>query len=245
MHKRQVVAFLGAKGGVGTTTLAVNLAVLLATEQRRLTAVVDLASPHGDAGDLLGLDVQRARTDASRPALSSGDPRSLLQETARGAGGVRVLEYARDHDAGMALSVDDLRLLFDVSIIDTPHHRAGSLMHALVNADTAVIVSAMSAPSARAAHRLRERLGAGDSAARVHLVLNRIEANNDLDRAGVEAIAGMQASAQAPYDPAIVAPSVNRGSPFVLAHPEAQVTRRIRDLADALGLLATPSADQD
>ena len=51
------IVVTGGKGGVGTTTVAINLAAALAQNGRR-TVLVDTA-PHADAAQLLGVDVER------------------------------------------------------------------------------------------------------------------------------------------------------------------------------------------
>ena len=88
-----------------------------------------------------------------------------------------------------------------------------------------------------AAEHGRHGVGRGTVQGQRTVVLNRTEANNDLDRAEVEDIIGVGAAVQLPYDAALIATSVNAGTPFVLMETQAQATRRIRDLAAALRII--------
>jgi Flp pilus assembly CpaE family ATPase len=136
-----------------------------------------------------------------------------------------------------------LRVLFDVILVDVSREPRAETSAILSEADAVLVVSGMSTLAARAARALLDRTGHEHVMKRSPLlVLNRHEASSELDRADVEAIAGMRASVQLPYDPVIVGDSVNAGAPFALSHPDAQVTRRLRDLGAALGIVVASDA---
>jgi len=84
----RVFAFVGAKGGVGTTTLAVNLATALATQDAKLPVlIVDLHAPaHGDAGLLLGVESKFSIVDAleNTSRLDAAYLKSLVVRTKDG-----------------------------------------------------------------------------------------------------------------------------------------------------------------
>src|SRR5207237_5255204 len=63
----KMVSFIGARGGVGTTTLATNLAWHLANRQSRRVALVDLDLQHGDCSLLLNIE----NTPGFREALAN------------------------------------------------------------------------------------------------------------------------------------------------------------------------------
>lgn len=60
---KQVVVFMHGKGGVGTTTLAVNMAVALATEAGKSVSLLDLDLAYGNAARMLGLHTERTLAD--------------------------------------------------------------------------------------------------------------------------------------------------------------------------------------
>ena len=84
----RVFAFVGAKGGVGTTTLAVNVATALATADPHLPVLmVDLhATAHGDAGLLLGVESKFSIVDAleNTNRLDAAYLKSLVVRTKEG-----------------------------------------------------------------------------------------------------------------------------------------------------------------
>ncbi|MGE3268013.1 MAG: response regulator [Chloroflexota bacterium] len=60
---KQVVVFMHGKGGVGTTTLAVNMAVALATQAGKKVTLLDLDLAYGNAARMLGLKAERTLAD--------------------------------------------------------------------------------------------------------------------------------------------------------------------------------------
>ena len=74
------IAIYSVKGGVGKTTLAVNLAWISATLSRRKTLLWDLDASNG-SGFLLGVDARKKRS-ADSVFLRDGDPEKLIRTTA-------------------------------------------------------------------------------------------------------------------------------------------------------------------
>jgi pilus assembly protein CpaE len=89
----QVVAFVGAKGGVGTTTLAVNVAAALARATDERTLLIDLHLSYGDAAVFLGAEPRFSVGDAleNTHRLDEAFFESLVVQT---KSGVRLLASA-------------------------------------------------------------------------------------------------------------------------------------------------------
>jgi len=240
---RCVIAVLGGKGGVGASVIAANLAALVAAEGRRPVLVIDLAGHAGDIGTLL-------HADATTTAGNAHDDAALLATLRVGAAGVRVMDGMRIDRSSVSTATRDvrtlcsaLRVLFDVIIVDVSREPRAETSAVLSEADAVLVVGGMSSLAARATRALLDRLTSEHAFRRSPLlVLNRHEANSEMDRNDVEAIAGMRASVQLPYDPVIVGDSVNAGAPFALYQPDAQVTRRLRDVGAALGIVIASAA---
>ncbi|TMB92013.1 MAG: hypothetical protein E6J45_03905 [Chloroflexi bacterium] len=247
---RQVIAVVGCKGGVGATVLAANLAVLTAAESLRPVLAVDLAGERGDMMHVLGVNPHHPPVQFGP---HQGGPTALLNGLTTGPGGVRFMRAAFDEHAPAATLARQvrslchtLRVLFDVVVIDVARRPDALLPALLSGAGEVVVISSMTRPAAHATRRLLAGLdAAGDVAARRIVALNRTEANTDLDRAAVDAIIGVPAVVQVPYDAAVVGSSVNAGEPFVLRDPEAQTSRRLRDLARSLKILDERAAPRD
>jgi Flp pilus assembly CpaE family ATPase len=241
---RCVIAVLGGKGGVGASVTAANLAALVAAEGRRPVLVIDLA---GHAGDMLALLHADATTTA---AGNAPEDAALLASLRVGVAGVRVMDGVRVDRSSATTATRDvrtlcnaLRVLFDVIIADVSREPRAETTAVLSEADAVLVVSGMSSLAARATRVLLDRLAGENMLKRSPLlVLNRHEAGSEMQRADVEAVAGMRASVQLPYDPVIVGDSVESGAPFALHHSDAQVTRRLRELGAALGIVTADDA---
>src|SRR6516225_10280897 len=179
----KMVSFIGARGGVGTTTLAANLAWYLANRQSRRVALVDLDLQHGDCNLLFNVTT----TPGLRHALANPlrlDP--LLLERIMTKHGERLFvlggeEPIQDHvqftpDAiDMLFSV--LRSQFHYVIADVPRIPIPAYRRAFEIAARRVIVVDQTMRSMRDAVRLKQAFG--DAAERAIFVLNRVgEAGN-------------------------------------------------------------------
>ena len=87
----RVVAVFGPKGGVGRTTLAVNLAVAAATELGQKTCLVDASFQFGDVGVLLNLNPKNKSIADLIPELEQGEPESMDTFVINHSAGIKVL----------------------------------------------------------------------------------------------------------------------------------------------------------
>jgi len=165
-----IVAFLNQKGGVGKTTLALNLAAVWASQGRRVT-VLD-ADPQASA-----LDWARARSHAGLPRAFSvvGLPRETLH-----------------HEA------PDLARAADYLIIDGPPRVAPLLRSALLAADL-VIVPVQPSPldgwASAEMLRLLDEARVYRPALRARFLLNRCAARTVIARETREALAAQDTGA--------------------------------------------------
>jgi len=173
------VAFVGARGGVGTTTLAVNLAWHLANRQSRRVTLVDLDLQNGDCA--LTLDIKA--TPGLREALVNPAriDNTLLDRVMTPVGDrLFVLsseESLRDvvgfTPEAVVTLVSALREQVHYVVLDVPRTPAPPYQRALDLADFRIIVADQTLRSVRDAVRLRGALGDGDATHRNLLVVNR------------------------------------------------------------------------
>lgn len=230
----QVIAVVSAKGGSGATVVAANLALVIANEGHLRVALVDLDVEHGHIQRLLRLSPTANLADALR-----GGPGVVGGCLTAGPAGVAVLTSPAYSDleadgAAVGAVLEALRGQFDVVIIDVPNRVGAVEAAALDTADRIVLLSQLSDLGVRATAGLRRTLESAGLGDRVLLALNRIEANSDLTKANVEEALRALVAVQLPYDPILVSTSMNRGAPFVLQRPDAQVSRKVRELAGML-----------
>ena len=181
IHKKlgTMVAFVGTRGGVGTTTLAVNTAWYLANRQSRRVALIDLDLQNGDCA--LALDIKP--TSGLREALAN--PLRIdntLLERVMTPVGERLFVLSSEeplsddlHFTAVAVEtlVSALREQFHYVIVDVPRVPAPPYRRALEMADFRVTVADQTLRSVRDTVRLRNAIGEGDGKRRDILVVNR------------------------------------------------------------------------
>ncbi len=236
---RTVVLF-GTKGGVGKTTLAVNLGALLARRGLR-TALLDLHFDWGTASVLLRgvpprpfseLLTETSRLDAdllqsfmvrhdSGVFMLPPPPRPEMAEFVTPAHVTAIVAAARD--------------AFDVVIADTPAGFPATVFPALEAADHLLAVTTPDVPALRnlrAALKVLELLQC--SHAKVHLVCNRITQTFGVRRADVEATLGIPIWAALPTDTASVVRGSNEGLPVAVLAPGSRYARAVAAIAQQL-----------
>jgi pilus assembly protein CpaE len=174
-----VVAAIGARGGVGTTTLAINLAWYLANRQNRRVLLLDLDLQNGDCALTLNLGPTPGLREALANPLRID---SVFLERAMATHGERLFVLSTEEplraDAEFKAEAVEtlirvLRTQFHYIIADVPRIPTAPYRRVLDTADTRIIVGDQTLRSVRDAVRLRAALGEGDAARRNLLVVNR------------------------------------------------------------------------
>jgi len=219
IHKKlgTVTALIGARGGVGTTTLAVNLAWHFANRQSRRVALVDLDLQTGDCA--LAFNIKP--TPGLREALVNPTRiDSTLLERVMTPVGHRLFvlsseEPLRDDLEITAEAVDTLvgalREQFHYIIVDVPRIQATPYWRALGTADFRILVGDQTLRSVRDIVRLRDALGEGDGKQRNGFVVNRF---GEGGRHGVtlqemQHVLGLQPRTVIPFLPSVFAAATN------------------------------------
>jgi pilus assembly protein CpaE len=181
IHKRlgTVVALIGARGGVGTTTVAANLAWYFANRQNRRVALVDLDLQHGDCALVLDF---KASSGLREALVNPSRIDTTLLERVMTPIGERLLVLSSEESLGDDVSfaadavdtlVTALSEQFHYVIIDVPRIPAAQYRRTLEVADVRVLVADQTLRSVRDTGRLRAVLGEGDGKRRNILVVNR------------------------------------------------------------------------
>ena len=246
----RVFAVTGAKGGVGKTTLAVNLAAALAAETGEPTVLVDLYTQFGDAALLLNLSPRRTLADLTQLDAEDLDERTLDEHLERHESGLRVLA------GGVALLptrvltpecldriVGLLKRTHRYVILDAPPVLTPMTLYALSHATAVLPVANLFDLTTLADTRLWLEAVSGHYVPReaLRVVLNRVSPRNRLKIPDVERTLGRAADALIPNDGSLVPASVNAGLPFVLSHPKARVSQAVIGLACSLAALTPPA----
>ena len=160
-----VLAFLGTRGGAGTTTLAVHIATFLARVHQRRVLLVDLHSQLGHVGLYLGLPGSRYDFPELVRNIGRLDTALLSGFVAHHDSGVDVLQSPDVLDVTSEAAVDDaerallfLRGLYDYVIFDCQRSFAGANLAVIDHADELYLVATPDVPAVRDLSRCVDRL---------------------------------------------------------------------------------------
>jgi pilus assembly protein CpaE len=245
----KVITLFAPKGGVGRTTLAVNLAVAMAGEQRQTVTLVDGSFQFGDVGVLLNLNPKnKSIIDVVADPLTTDEDyvdTTLISHST----GIKVLLAPPSPEMAELITVDQIRKMMsrlrdtnDFTIVDLwPHFNDVSL--ALLDmSDTILTILTLeitNIKNIRLFLEVAEQLGYGD---RLKLVLNRADSAFGIRVADVESSVGRKIDHQVVSDGRTVVYALNRGVPFVWSNSQAPVSEDILKISRAL--VAEAAADE-
>jgi pilus assembly protein CpaE len=238
----RIVAVFGPKGGVGRTTLAVNLAVAAATELGQRTCLVDASFQFGDVGVLLNLNPKNKSIADLIPELEAGVSESLDSFLINHSAGIRVLLAPPSPEmaelitpTGTKHMLEALRATHDLVVVDCMSSFNETTLAILDLADivlTMLSLEITSIKNIRLFLEVAEQLGYGTE--KVRLVLNRADSSLGIRVADVEHSIGRRVDHTIVSDGRSVVYALNRGVPFFLSNREAQVSQDVLRLASAV-----------
>ena len=237
-----VVAVFSPKGGVGRTTISVNLAVAAAQDGKRV-ALVDSSFQFGDVGVLLNLNPRNKSIADLAGELQSGEQYDSLDSfLVAHSSGVKVLlapptpEQAElVNPTAVRQVLQALRGEHDLIVVDCPSSFNESTLAVLDEADlilTLLTLEITSVKNMRLFLEVCEQLGYGPE--KIRLVLNRADSTLGIRVADVEHSIGRKVDHTIVSDGRSVVYALNRGVPFFLSNREAQVSQDIQRLAAAV-----------
>ncbi len=234
-----VVAVFSPKGGVGRTTVAVNLAVAAATELGKKVVIMDASFQFGDVGVLLNLNPKSKSIADLIPELEVGELDSIDTFLINHTAGVRVLLAPPSPEtaemitaAGVKKVIETLRRDHDLVVVDCTAFFNDTTLAVLDAADvilTMLSLEITSIKNMRLFLEVAEQLGY--ESGKVRLVLNRADSALGIRVADVEHSIGRKVDETIVSDGRSVVYALNRGVPFFLSNREAQVSQDILRLA--------------
>lgn len=240
-HLGRIIAIFGCKGGVGTTTIAVNLAVAMVDRKaNREVALVDADLSFGDLA--LHLNVPPVHTISDLVAYTHELDQSLVaQVMVEHPSGIKVLlgpprpERAEEVTATLMSSVLDVAAqCFDYIIVDTQRVYNSSTLAILDCADVILLVLTADIGALRNASlflTLADSLGYSRS--KIVPVINGVGVEMGIEMRDVRRVLGRDPVAidAGGLD---VAKSANMGEPIMLHSPRNKMARAVKNLADML-----------
>lgn len=237
-----VIAVFGAKAGVGTSTVAVNLA--LCAQQRRTqesVALVDLNLQAGDLHLLLGLEPTHRWRGMMRES-DRLDATFLMSLLAKHTSGLHLL--ASDYDGLgdtmlnpelVSRAIALLRSLFPIVIADCGHVLQAPARKALEQASIILVVTELEIPAMRRAKRLLGVLTPllGDTKT-IQILINGLDRNDRELVAEAEKTLGHRIGWEIPADSAEARSAIEQGHPLCAISRRGDVVQAYRALASAL-----------
>ena len=242
VRQGKIIATFGTKGGIGTSMLAVNLAVALSKADHKV-AVVDASLHFGDVGVMLNLQPTRSIADISK-IIADLDAELIETMLTPHASGVKALlapgrpEMAEVVTAEHLKSIlAEMRGMFDYIVVDTNRTLKDEILIVLDAADKIVLLGTPDIPSIKNARTFFEIADAlRYPSSKIVFVLNKVDRRSAISAQQIESHVKHSVAVQMPMDEATAVGSVNRGVPFA-ADPRAKsnpLAQAINQLADRL-----------
>jgi len=239
----RVIAFMGARGGTGSSTLCHNVGWCVAEELNINTTIVDLDLPFGTAALNFNDEPGQSVADAlatperlddvllDRLLLKRGDYLSLFAAPA---------SLDRDYEAGLEayeIVLDVVRQSTPCVLVDLPHHWAPWVKATLIAADDIVLVASPDLASLRNTKNIMDVLRQNrpnDAAPR--LILNKVgmPKRPEIPVKDFAETVGHEPELVVPYDPLIFGQAANNGQMLAEMGQKSPIIDGIRDFAGLL-----------
>jgi pilus assembly protein CpaE len=222
--KATTLVFFGAKGGAGTTTVAVNCGVEIARLGRRPAVIVDLKPGLGEAALFLGVRPKYTLLDAI-DNLHRLDSEFLRELVVKHKSGLDILSGSDNFDRPGGADSGAVEELFGILarqyeyvVVDAGSQINSIAVGALYTADTTFLVCNPDVPSIRNAQRLLDRIRQlGASGDRVRVILNRAADPLPIPAKQIENALGRPIHQTFPSDYKTVSTALNSGVPLSLS----------------------------
>ena len=236
--RRTVVCF-SPKGGVGTTTVAVNIAVAAASRRPDQVVLIDLDLQFGGVATHLNLTPQHTLAEVVREPAALREPELLRSYATHHSSGLHVIAAPATPELADLVTPEHIGPLVDVAlesyalvVIDAGSNLDERVMHAFEAADTVILPVTPEITALKAHHALLEYLSeAGSVGSKSLFVLNSLFARDILKLRDVESALGQRIAAELPYDPFLYLKAINEGIPIVIGATKSPPGERLIKLS--------------
>jgi len=237
-----LIAVYSGKGGLGSTSIAVNIAQAFAAVQHNArVALVDLVVAGGDVRVFLNLkpsyDISHLIAKGSQ--VDAELLNSVLTPCPGGVWALPTGDTPEDQDMFDSSAVNSilslLRQHFAITVVDCEHHLSEATLTALDSADRIVLVTQLTVPALRSTQRslaVCRRLGYDES--KLCVVINRYQSGDVLPVKDAEDLLQTQIYWKLPNDYRLSAASLTRGVPVTTEDPNSKLARSYADLVKKL-----------
>ena len=235
----QIIGVFSLRGGVGVSTLAINLALGLTQIWNLPTTLVDMSFTCGQSALMLDLPLRNTWADLVDVPVDELDRDTIMQTLLLHSSELRVLAAPPTPAQGEAVTVELVSKVFQI-LTECNHYLVLDLAHGfgektLVGLDLAHKVVLMVTPeivSVYAAKRALEVfVDLGYNPNNISLVLNWIFKRSDLTQLMIEGVLGRRIDFVIPCESARLVNAINRGSPLVMKARTLQIGILFEEMA--------------
>lgn len=235
-------AIIGARGGVGASTIATSVAWLLSEKIKRNTALLDLDVHFGTGALALDLEPGRGLTDAiENPSRIDG----LFIERAMVKSSERLAVLSAEAPINSPIMTDgsafyqlqeEMRAAFECTIVDLPRNMLVQHPHLISDIQVAVVVTEFTLAAARDTIRILSWLKSNAPQTQVIVIANRVHANGQLEitRKDFEGSIERKIDYTMPFDQKLAAQAAKLGKPMSEAGKGSKTIAPLNDLCEQL-----------
>lgn len=243
-----VIAVAQARGGIGATTVAVNLADQLLARKGRFrkeagnsVAILDLDIQFGAVGDFLDVDRQSGLMQMASGGVMP-DQMWVEQSLAETSGGLSVMAAPPEfvpldsiNEGQVKALIETLRRMHDFVVVDLPRALVGWIEPVISTADEIIIVTDTTVPSVRATRRLMDFYLADNPGLKIEVVINHEKKPMLQGAHHKEAASVLETRFEhwLPHDPKAARTGVDFGKPLSEVAGRSDLARAIGNLARA------------
>jgi pilus assembly protein CpaE len=237
----RILVITGNKGGVGATTVAVNLSVTLARSQPGKVLLVDLGRPYPDVGHFLDRDSMHTIFDLiqNQTNLDQSFMEKTIQPYEKNLALIHGISDFNDQDS---IHLEGLRKVFTILkahyrwvVVDLSHWLDDLFLQVITDSDLVLMLVELTVPDLRNLGHLwpllRNWIPVQD---RVKLVVNRYDRGNGLTTGNLEQVLKQKAYCTLPSDYQNVSEAINRGVALADVAPKSRLCTSLEGLVQQL-----------
>ena len=235
----RMIAVHSLRGGIGSSTLAVNLGVGLATLWRKPTILMDLTMTAGQVALMLNMTLKRTWADLAHYDVGDLDVDALSSIVGAHESGLHFIaaptfpseaETLRNETLGSALRL--AKTQYEYMVADLPHDFSDVALQALDTADMILMLASPDMASIRAVTAALDTYDKLDYPKdKIKFVLNAVFPQSNLSKDKLEAALGMTAFVTVPYTRDVLVEAINLGQPVVSHKPDLAISNLLEDFA--------------
>jgi pilus assembly protein CpaE len=234
----RVIVVTGHKGGVGSTTIAINLAEALGESTAERVALIDLGRPFPDLGTFLDQESNYSIVDLVQNIATLDQ--SFLQRIMQPYGAkLSILHGAADFKDQDSIDLESLervftilRSMYNYIVVDLSHWLDELFLKVLTEADMVLMLTGLTIPDLRNLKKLWPYiLEWHQDKRKIKIVVNRYDNSSGLQLRDLEHILQHPPYATLPNDYQALMQCLNQGTSLMTGGPRSKVWRGVKDLA--------------